>query len=498
MMNTTHYLACDLGPENGRIVLGSLSKGHLTLEEIYAFPNLIRTVQGLRCWDLAQLEAEIFEGIEKAARLELPIAGISASSWGVDYVLLDKDHRPLQAPVCANERLGQRDTARLLKILPPATLYAETGIPLLPLHTLFQLDADQQADPALFQRAESFLPIADYLNSLFSGVKACEESLASTTQLYNPLTHAWSSKIAGALNLRDSMLPRLVPSGTAFGPVIDRLRKYTSMLTTRVVATCSLDTAAAIAAVPARAEQRWAFLHSDAWSQLGVELTAPILSNQARESGFTNEVGLGGSIRFLRHNAGLALVQACRRAWLARGESFSETELFDLAAEAGPAKAFIAPNDPRFHDPASMPDKIVAFCRESGQPVPRTPGQIVRVVLESLALQQGETLGQLESLTGKEIEVLHVIGRGSRHDLLNQLTADATGLPVVVGPVDATAIGNILIQALALWHLKSPDHLRSLVASSFPTRVLRPRPALGDSARDKFRAFSESVETALA
>jgi rhamnulokinase len=473
-MKTTYYLACDLGIETGRIVLGTLSKGQLTVDEIYSFPNQTQRVNGFLCWDLQALEAEVFVGIEKAARLELPIAGLSATSSGIDYVLLDGNDRPLQLPTCGGNGRCENGTASLLERLPASTIYAETGIPLMPLHTLFQMDADRQASPELFLRAKRFLPIADYLNTRFSGVVACEESLASTTQLYNPRTHAWSPRLAAALNMRGSMLPRLVPSGTAFGPVVDRLRKYPSMLTTRVVATCSHDTAAAIAAVPARAEQRWAYLHSESWSQFGVELASPILSTQSREQGFTNEVGLGGSIRFLKNSMGLALVEECRRDWQSQGRSFSVEELMRLAGENGPADAHLTIDDPRFGEPGETLEKIAAFCRETDQPVPATPGAIIRTVLESLALGHGETLQRLESLTGQEIEVLHVVGKGSRHDLLNQLTADVTGLPLIVGPADATAIGNILIQALALWHLKSPDHLRSLVASSFPARILKP------------------------
>jgi len=488
-MNTTYYLACDLGAEDGRIVLGILNEGQLALEEIHVFSNRARQTSGHLCWDLTALEEEILIGIEKAARLELPISGLSASSSGFDYVLLDGHNRPLQTLSCGGNGCGPSDTARLLEKLPLATIYAETGIPLMPLHTLFQLEANQQADPAMFQRAEGFLPIADYLNSRFSGVAACEESLASTTQLYNPQTHAWSSKLLAALNLPGSMLPRLVPSGTAFGPVIDQLRKFPAMLTTRVVATCSHNTASAIAAVPARSEQRWAYLHSDAWSQFGVELAEPIMNSHAREGGFTNEVGLGGSIRFLKNSVGLALMQECRRAWDEVGQSFSDEDLIRLACESGPAKAHIAPEDPRFSEPGHLPEKIASFCHETDQPAPRTPGEIIRCVLESLALAHGETLHRLEALTGQEIEVIHVIGRGARNDLLNQLTADVTGLPVIVGPVDATAIGNILIQALALWHLKSPDHLRSLVASSFPTRILKPGHGFEKKIRDRFTAL---------
>jgi rhamnulokinase len=377
-----------------------------------------------------------------------------------------------------------------LKKLPLSTIYAETGIPLTPLHPLFHIEAEQMADPTLFQRAERFLPIADYLNTRFSGVVACEESLASTTQLYNPKTHAWSPMLVAALDLPGSILPRLVPSGTAFGPVVEELRRHPALVNTRVVATCSHAKAAAIAAIPARTEQRWAYLHSENRAQFGIEIDAPIMSSQACDAGFTNEVGLGGSIHFLKNSVGLELLEDCRRAWALEGQVYSVEELVRLAIESGPAQAHISPPDPSFRQPGSMPEKIRAYCRDTGQPVPVAPGEFARTILESLALGHGETLAQLEALTGQEIEVLHIVGQGAQNDFLNQLVADTTGLPVIAGPADAAAIGNILVQALALWHLKSPDHVRSIVSSSFPTRILKPGRGWEKQTRDKFRALS--------
>ncbi len=487
-MSTHYYLACDVGLESGRVVLGTLSKGQLGLEEIHSFrtPTHPDGNGGGRHWDLAALEKELLIGIGKAAQRNLPISGISTNSNGIDYVLLDRHDRPLEQPAVNHRGVLGRETARLLQKVPPAQIYAETGIPLLPLHTLFRLQAEHETNPEVFQKAQRFLPIADYLNTRFSGVVACEESLASTTQLYNPRTHAWSPKLMAALDLPGTILPRLVPGGTVFGPVVEELRRLPALVNTRVVATCSHDTAAAIAAVPARAEQRWAYLHSDSWSQFGVELPAPILSSQAREHDFTNEVGLGSSIRFLRHSVGLSLLEECRSSWRSVGQSYTDRELIEMARNHGPIDIHIHPSDPRFLEPGDMTEKIAAYCRETDQAVPSSPAEIVRIVLESLALAHAQTLAQLESLTGQEIEVLHIIGRGSRNDLLNQLVADTTGLPVVTGPADASAIGNILVQALALWHLKSPDHLRGIVASSFPSQVLKPGPGFDKKVREHF------------
>jgi rhamnulokinase len=492
-MSTYYYLACDVGLETGRVMLGTLSKGQLALEEIHCFDTPTVPGKDHPHWDLPALERELFIGIAKAAGRNLPIAGLSTHSGGGDFVLLDRHDRPLQSPCRNHGRSPASSPDGLLQKLGPAAIYAETGIPLVPLHTLFRLEAEHENNPALFQKAERFLPIADYLNTRFSGIAACEESLASTTQLYNPRTHAWSPKMLAALDLPGSILPRLVPGGTVFGPVVEELRRLPQLVNARVVATCSHDTAAAIAAVPARAEQRWAYLHSDSWSQFGVELPAPILSSQAREDDFTNEVGLGGSIRFLRNSVGLWILEECRRSWRAVGQNYSCAELGQMARDTGPTDTHIFPSDPRFLEPGDMTEKIAAYCHETGQAVPHTPAEYVRIVLESLALAHAQTLARLEALTGQEIEVLHIIGPGSRNELLNQLVADTTGLPVVTGPADAAAIGNILVQALALWHLKSPDHLRGIVASSFPTQVLKPGPGFDRKVREHFAELGRSA-----
>jgi rhamnulokinase len=485
-MSATHYLAIDLGAESGRVMLGKLDEGRLSLEEVHRFPNRVLTENGHLHWDLAHLEREIFAGVEKAAQSGLPISGISADSWGVDYVLLDAKGEPLGKPFCYRDSRTHESPARLFKKLPFAEIYAETGIQFMTINTLFHLEAQQHDDAAVLAQADHFLTIADYFNARFSGVEAVEESLASTTQVYNPTTHAWSGKLGAVLGLAPSLFPRIVPSGTVLGPVTGKLGKQPSLAQARVVATCSHDTGAAVAAVPARSGN-WAYLSSGTWSLLGAELPTPVVTEAAREAGFTNEVGLGGTIRFLKNIAGLWVMQECRRAWEAGGQNFTYEELTRLATENGPARAHISMQDARFLSPGDMPEKITAFCRETGQLAPETPGQFVRTILESLALTYAQTLRLLESLVGHKIDKLHIVGGGSRSDLLNQLAADATGLTVVTGPVEATAIGNVLIQALALGHLDSATHLRRIVENSFPTRTFTPASGLSDEVRTRFQ-----------
>jgi rhamnulokinase len=482
------YLAVDLGAESGRVMLGTLADGRVALEEIHRFPNRSLPEQGHMHWDLAHLEREIFTGIEKGAARHIPIAGISTDSWGVDYVLLDGKGAVIGNPYCYRDERTHAATARLFKKLPFAEIYHETGIQFMTINTIYHLEAQQHDDPTVLAKADHFLNIADYFNARFSGVEAAEQSLASTTQIYNPRTQAWSEKIAATLGLKKSLFPRMVPSGTVLGPVVERFRKMPSLAQTQVVATCSHDTGAAVAAVPATGDN-WAYLSSGTWSLLGAELPAPLVTDAAREAGFTNEVGLGGTIRFLKNIAGLWVLQECRRSWEAAGRAFSYDNLTRLAVENGPAAAHISLSDPRFLAPGEMPEKITAFCRETSQPVPVKPGQFARTILESLALTYAKTLRELEGVTGRKFEKLHIVGGGSRSGLLNQLAADAVGIPVITGPVEATAIGNILIQALALGHLESAAHLRRIVEKTFPTQIFAPATSLSQETRDRFQAL---------
>jgi rhamnulokinase len=488
-MSETRYLAIDLGAESGRVMLGTLADGRLVLEEIHRFPNRVLKENGHLHWDLPHLDKEIFAGLEKAAQRGLPISGVSADSWGVDYVLLDAEGKALANPYCYRDGRTRESPARLFKKLPLSEIYAETGIQFMTINTLFHLEAQQYEDPAVLSGADHFLTTADYFNARLSGVEVVEQSLASTTQIYNPRTREWSDKIVSVLGLSPSLFPKIVPSGTVLGPVTKALRQLPALERTQVVATCSHDTGGAVAAVPARGAN-WAYLSSGTWSLLGAELTAPILTDAAREACFTNEVGFGGTIRFLKNIAGLWVLQECRRAWEADGQSFTYDELMQLAGAVGPAHAHISMQDPRFLSTGDMPEKISAFCRETGQPVPTTAGQFVRTILESLALTYDQTLRQLEALVGRKFETLHIVGGGSRSTLLNQLTADATGVPVIAGPVEATAIGNVLIQALALGHLKSSHHLREAVEKSFPTQTFLPADSLSDETRTHFQNLS--------
>jgi len=487
MMSATHYLGIDLGAESGRVMLGTLKEGRLALEEIHRFPNRVVKSGDRLNWNLPDLAAQILSGVKKAALRGIPIAGLSADSWGVDYVLLDAENQPVGLPVCYRDSRTEGSPARFFKRLSAAQVYAETGIQIMAINTLFQFEAEGLDDPSPRERAGGFLNIADYFNGLLSGKFVAEQSLASTTQLYNPQKQAWSESLRTILGLEESFFPPIVPSGTLLGPVKRNLRRHPALAGTDVIATCSHDTGAAIAAVPAAPGASWAYLSSGTWSLLGAELDAPVISEPAREAGFTNEVGLGGTTRFLKNISGLWVVQECRRAWEAEGKKFSYEELTQLAAANDPARAHLCLQDPRFLSTGRMPEKIAAFCAETGQPEPTSVGQTVRIILESLALTYAQTLREMELLLNRRFDTLHVVGGGSRSELLNQLTADATGIRVIAGPVEATAIGNILIQALALGHLSSSSELRRVVEASFPTRLFSPDSTFSSEAQARFQ-----------
>ena len=471
---STHYLAVDLGAESGRLIIGSLDNARLSLEELHRFPNMPSKAGGSLLWDIASLIEELKVGLRKAAQRQIPIASISTDSWGVDYMLFAEDG----ALISPTFHYRDARTAQGVKITQAKvdweTIFSETGIQFMPLNTLYQLAAES---PARLAQAGQLLMIADGFNFFLSGVARIEESNASTSQVYNPRTRQWSPKLIAALELPEKLLAPIVPSGTRLGPLKPELAHESGLPPIEVIATCSHDTAAAVAAVPA-SEANWAYLSSGTWSLLGVELAAPRITETCRELNFTNEIGYGGSVRLLKNISGLWLLQECRRQWARAGQDRDYSTLTALAAEAPAFVSLINPADARFLAPANMPEAIAAFCRQTGQPAPATPGACIRCVLESLALLYRRTLRQLEQLTGEQIDHLHIVGGGSHNTLLNQFTANALQVPVRAGPAEATAAGNVLIQAIALGHLPSLAAARDVVRASFEVALVAPQAGL--------------------
>lgn len=467
----TYYLACDLGADSGRLMLGTLDAGKISLEELHRFPNgPVKTNAALH-WNLDGLFNELKIGLTKAAAKKLPIASISSDSWGVDYVLYDENGTVMSPVWCYRDSRTACGVENVKAIIEWPAIYSETGIQFMALNTLYQLAAES---PERLASARQLLLIGDAFNYFCSGVARNEASIASTTQLYNPLTHSWSKKLFAAFKLRPEMFAPLCDSGTRLGMLKKNLAKETGMAQIEVIATCSHDTGAAVAAVPASGEN-WAYLSSGTWSLMGVEWPQPVINDQSRTLGFTNEIGFGHSVRLLKNIVGLWIVQECRRAWTREGKKYDYATLEKMAAEAPPFISLINPDDSRFLSPENMPKKIAEFCVETNQPVPANHAAYMRCIYESLALFYRVTLRKLERLTGKKIERLHIVGGGSQATTLNQLAANAMKIPVLAGPTECTALGNILIQAITLGHLESHAAAREVVRNSFELKNFSPQ-----------------------
>ena len=460
------------------------------LEEIHRFSNGPVHVNDTLRWDVLHIFGELKTGLAKIAARGIKPESLSCDSWGVDYAWLRDGEPLLTAPFhyrdpSRNEGAFERTFA----LVPRAEVFAETGIQFMTINTIHQLHADLHMRPWVLKSANQFLNIGDYFNFLFSGVARAEESLASTTQLYNPRKHAWSRALRTKLGLPKKIFPDVVRSGTVLGPLLRSVIAETGLPNMQIVATCSHDTGAAVAAVPAEGTG-WAYLSSGTWSLLGIESEKPIITDQSREYNFTNEVGLGGGIRFLKNIIGLWILQECRRHWAKEGRDYDYAELTKQAEAATSIGALINPNDQRFATPGNMPQKIVDYCRETGQKPPTTSGEFVRCTLESLALLYRQTLDQVEEVTGEKLTTLHIVGGGSQNKLLNQLSANATGRTVIAGPVEATAAGNVLIQALALGHVASLDEMRRITRESFAVATYMPQPSPSrDAALQHFKSL---------
>jgi rhamnulokinase len=479
----THYLACDLGADSGRVMLGTLDNGKITVEELHRFPNGPVKTSGALHWNFAGLLEQLKTGLKIAAARQLPIASISTDSWGVDYVLYD-DRGLVMTPVwCYRDSRTAYGVENVRAKVDWPTTYAETGIQFMGLNTIYQLGAEP---PERLARAKQLLLIGDAFNYFCSGVAKNEVSLASTTQLYNPQTKTWSKKLLDALKLREDLFAPICPSGTRLGPMKKNLATEVGLPQIEVIASCSHDTGAAVAAVPASGEN-WAYLSSGTWSLVGVEWPKPVINDQSRSLQFTNEIGFGDSVRLLKNIVGLWIVQECRRFWAKEGKKYDFAALEKLAADAPPFVSLINPDDPRFLSPDDMPKRIAEFCEETGQSVPANHGAYMRCIYESLALFYRVVMRRLERLTGRKIERLHVVGGGSKDMMLNQCAANALKIPVIVGPTECTALGNLLVQAIALGHLPSLAAAREVVRNSFELKTVTPQDsAQWDAAATRF------------
>lgn len=474
-----HLLAFDLGASSGRAVLGTLADGRLHTREVHRFATpLVERAEGL-FWDLEAIWAEVQTGLA-AALAEAPgLRSVSVDTWAVDYVPLGADGQALRDPYSYRDGRTQGRIAQALAAVPADDLYARTGLQLLEFNTLFQLLADREDEPEMLAATTCRLLLADYLLYRLSGRAVAERTVAGTTQVLNVTTGEWDTDLMDRLGLSADAWPPVVAPGTVLGPLrAEALPPGVALPVDPplIVAACSHDTAAAVAAVPADdASHGWAYLSSGTWSLVGAELDAPVLTDAARRAGFTNEAGLDGSVRFLKNRTGMWVLEECRREWADAGDRPTYETLLGEAEAAPSLGGTIDLNEPAFGQRGDMPATIDAACAATGLPAPTTRGERVRLIFESLAESYRQTLRALEALTGERVETLHVVGGGAQNALLNQMTADACGCRVVAGPAEATAWGTLLVQARALGLLRGT--IRETVRASATLHTYDPSAA---------------------
>ena len=487
MIATLSLLAFDLGAESGRAILGSFDGSRLSFDVLHRFPNGPSRVRHRLYWDVLHLWQSIKEGLRLAAgRDGTALVSVGVDTWGVDFALLSRTGELLSNPRHYRDPHTEDILQHAFQIVPAAELYAQTGIQFLRFNSLFQLLAMARDGSASLEQAERLLFMPDLFHHWLGAEPVNEYTNASTSQCLDPRMRQWALPILQAFRLPTHLFGKLVQPGTVLGQLSSSVMEETSAKAIPIIAPATHDTAAAVAAVPAQGND-WCYLSSGTWSLMGVELKQPLLTEAARQANFTNEGGIQGTIRFLKNIMGLWLVQECKRCWQRDGHDYSYDELTQQAETAPPLQCLVDPDDASFWLPPRMPDAIMAFCQRTGQTVPTSPAQLVRCALESLAMRYRWVIEQMEKMIGRSIRVIHIVGGGSQNRLLNQWTANATGRLVLAGPVEATALGNLLTQLIGLGHIRTLEEARQLVRASFPVESFAPHArSIWDEAYDRW------------
>ncbi len=484
------YLALDLGAESGRVVAGAFDGGKLLLDEIHRFPNAPVRIQGTLYWDVLSLFAEIKRGLSIAVKKEgSSLASLGVDTWGVDYGLLDAQGRLLGNPCHYRDARTDGMMEEAFKRAPKKEIYSRTGIQFMFFNTLYQVLSEVVHQTPALAASQGLLFMPDLINYWLTGRKVNERTIASTSQMYDPNTRAWSVPMLEKMGIPTRILGEIAPPGTVLGPLLAEVAEETGAGALRVVAPGCHDTASAVAAVPAEGGNS-AYLSSGTWSLMGVESPKPIITDRSFEYGFTNEIGVCDTVRVLKNISGLWLVQECKRSWAARGEDLGYDELTRLAGEAPGFSVVIDPDYPPFARTGDMPARIAEFCGRTGQKPPADKGSTIRAALESLAFRYRSVFTRLEELVGGRLEPLHIVGGGSKNRLLNQFAANALNRPVIAGPVEATSVGNILMQMIGTGDLASLGEGRELIRRSFETERYVPiDPKVWDQAYQRFLAI---------
>ena len=486
-MAARNVVAVDLGAESGRVVLGRFDGSQVALTELHRFPTPPRPADGHLRWDLGDIWSQIQTGLAAAGTEAGTVDAVGVDAWGVDYGLLGRDGQPLGDPVSYRDPRTAGMVAEAIGRVGRERLYLATGIQIIELNTVFQLMAEARA--GTLGRADRLLLIPDLFHHLLSGAAVAEYTVASTTGAYDMAAGRWAADLLEELGVPTHVLPEVVAAGTDLGPVRPELPGYAGA---RVIAPPSHDTASAVVGVPLQ-DPGAAYVSSGTWSLVGVETMEPVIDEAAMAANLTNEGGAYGTIRLLRNSAGMWLLQETRRQWAREGREYSYDELARLAAPVPAGASVVNPDHPDFVAPGDLPTRVRAYCARTGQSAPEDDAEVVRCVLDSLALGYRRTVEDLATVTGRPVTAVHIVGGGSRNQLLNQAVADVTGLPVIAGPVEATAIGNILVQLIALGDIKDLSQAREVVRAGAGPEIRRVEPSTTDRLAQRYGRYRELV-----
>jgi len=472
--STYHFFAFDLGATSGRSILGILQDGKIRLKELTRFPNKIIRIQNKYYWDLFALYESLKEGLATAASQNIRLDAIGIDTWGVDFVYIGEDGSLLGQPRSYRDPYTNGIPEEYFKLIHRKTVYDRTGIQIMNFNSLYQLYAAKCENNSSLKAAKDILFMPDALSYLLTGKKVCEYTIASTSQFLNPRTKKIEPELFEAMGINPCIVQPVVMPGTIIGNLTESVKEECNITDVPVIAVAGHDTASAVAAVPAENEN-FAYLSSGTWSLMGIEVKEPIITDESYRLNFTNEGGVGGAIRFLKNITGMWLLEQCRKEWEQQGTKYSYPEIVALSQSVEGFQSVIDPDYPGFSNPKSMVKAIADYCREHGQKIPQTHAGFIRCIFDSLALKYKEVLSDLQKFAPFPIEKLHVIGGGSQNKLLNQMTADATGIPVVAGPSEATAIGNVMMQAKGLGIVESLQEIREIIRNSFEQEVFYPK-----------------------
>ncbi len=472
-MQPKHFIAIDLGATSGRVILATLAEGNIALDVVHRFPNRLVALGGRIYWNIYALYEEILEGLRLAARRNLPIESIGVDTWGVDFVLVGEDGTMLGAPRAYRDPYTNGAPEEFFAKIPRQEVYGRTGIQIMNFNSLFQLHALQKEGSSALKAADKLLFMPDAISYLLTGEKVCEYTILSTSQLMNPRTKALDGKLLEALGIDTSLFPRLIMPGERIGTLSAEVAAATGLGEIPVVAVAGHDTGSAIAAVPAENE-RFAYLSSGTWSLMGIELQQPEITAESYELNYTNEGGVDGTTRFLKNITGMWLLEQCRAAWSREGKEYSYPQIMEMTLSTAPSTCVIDPDADEFAAPTDMPAAIRRWCGAHGIPSPKDDAAMMRLIFDSLAAKYAEVLGKLRGVAPFAIDTLHVIGGGAQNALLNQMTANACGIPVVAGPVEATALGNVMVQARAADVVGSLEEMRRFIRASVETTIYIP------------------------